>query len=228
MVVRQSSPGNERSSNSLERSHPKLSPRDRILIVCSAESACYFQDIVDHLQLGSRITICATHSCDPIEQVEEALAISHQAAPHRRLFALLDQEGSPADSQERSDPISQAKRMARHHDLPNNRIFRLILSAPGFPLWLLLHFDEVEFSALPAVEWPKKVIDKLEAYLPNAQEADTREHYFEKTREFMALAIKRGQKQLLIQSVKAGPKTEIHELIIYLLKLQERHRRLST
>ena len=219
------SPGRERTSNSLERKHPSRPPRDMILIVCSVESKDYFQDMVNHLKLNNRITVETTSSNDPIQQVEEALEISHQADPHRRLFALLDQ-GDPDTESGRPDQIRQAQDLARYHDLPNNRIFRLILTAPGFPLWLLLHFDEAEFSALPPQEWPQKVANKLGEFIPRSSRVETRREFFKKTHKHLELAIKRGQKQVLIRKVKPGPRTEIHELITYLLKLQERYARL--
>lgn len=224
-ITRRQPSSQERTPSSLERRPRIRSSREMVLIVCSAESQNYFEDIVKHLNLTSRIVIKTTSSNNPVEQVEEALQFSLEADPHRRLFALLDRNDSAVSDGERLEQINQAQEIARHCSLPNSRMFRLIITAPGFPLWLLLHFDEAEFSTLPAKEWPQMVTKKLAEFIPNSHKATVRKQFFAKTHKHLALAIKRSQKKVLINNVQEGPSTEIHELINYLLKLQSRYER---
>jgi hypothetical protein len=159
----------------------------------------------------------------PVLLVEEALEISRQASPHSRLFALLDLDGINGHGQDRSRQIHQALEMARHHHLPNNRIFRLILTDPGFLFWLLLHFDEVDFSSLSGKEWQRQVVKKLAGFIANPNHAATRKKFFAKCRPHLEKAVKRSQKRFLLQSIQPGPHSEIHELIAYLRKLQVRY-----
>ena len=215
-----STPGRERSTNSLERGQPNRSPKDLTLIVCSAESQDYFQSLVTHLTLNSQVTVRSATGEGLVGQVEEALEISRQASPHRRLFALLDYP----DSYD-SDQMGQIRELARYHTLPSSRIFRLILTTPGFYLWLLLHFDTVDFSKLPAGEWPEQLSNRLEAFIPNPQETASRKAFFPLSYPHLKTAVKQSQNLYLTRSVKPGSSSEIHELIAYLQKLHRRYGR---
>ena len=215
----------ERTSSSMERKHPSHSPRELTLIVCSEESKDYFLDLVDHLELSSQVIVEATSSNNPVRQVEEALKISHQTKPHRRLFLLLDKINPAVRNLDETDQIRQAQNMARHNNLPNNRIFRLILTTPGFPLWLLLHFNKVDFSAIPEEEWLQQVQKNLEEFIPNHHLPETRKDFFNKSHKQIKAAIEQCQKLILIRSIKLSPSSEIHELIGYLFKLQDHYTR---
>jgi hypothetical protein len=157
--------------------------------------------------------------------VEDALLISQQAKPHRRLFAVLDSNDISHQKGGMTGQIRQGLKIIRQQNLPNNRIFRLIVSNPGFPLWLLLHFAKVDFTALDAGEWSQHVAKNLEKFIPNFQSVETRKEFFAKSYPLMETAINNSQSLRLIQSVKLGPSSEIHELIAYLLKLQRRYGR---
>ncbi|MBF0359125.1 MAG: RloB domain-containing protein [Magnetococcales bacterium] len=217
-------PRQERSSVSLERKHPKGSPRDLTLIVCTDESKDYFQDLVNYLKLDTQIAVdTVSDELNFTEQVEEALLISQQSKPHRRLFAVLNSNDLCYQKSGLTGQIRQALKLISQQNLPNNRIFRLVISNPGFQLWLLLHFAKGDFSALDAGEWSNCVEEKLEEFIPNFQSVETRKEFFAKSYPLLETAVKNSKNLRLIQSVKPGPSSEIHELVAYLLKLQRRY-----
>ncbi len=216
----------ERTSPSLERSHPSRSPRDTTLIICPPGARDYFSALVEHLQLSSQVIVAASSAETHVAQVEEALDISRGNISHRRLFALLERGNPVDDDAELIEQIRQARHIARHHDLPNNRIFRLIMSTPSFPLWLLLHFADVDFADVPETEWAQKVDAMLEEFVPGFKTDQPNADCFAKTSRHLEKAIERGRRLSFLRSVQMTPSTEVHELIGYLVKLGERNARM--
>ncbi|MBF0447565.1 MAG: RloB domain-containing protein [Magnetococcales bacterium] len=213
----------ERSPNSLERHSTMRCSRNRVLIVCPADAEHYFQDLADHLNLTNEIIIRVASSSDPVALVDEAFEISQKAPTHHRIFVLVDHPGQsdPLDS-DSTHPIKTVARRIKNNHLPQNRIVRLLVTEPGFLLWLLLHFDQAEFSAWPASQWPKIVEQELELHIPHATRKASQKQFFAKTHAYLTKAIKRSQNQILARMVKPGPSTEIHELIGFLLKHRSR------
>ncbi|MBF0444885.1 MAG: RloB domain-containing protein [Magnetococcales bacterium] len=217
-------PRKERHPNSLERISNCGSPRDLTLLVCPILSKAYFQDLVNYLGLDTKVAVEPINSNKSFElQVEEAVEISLNAKPHHRLFAILDFVPSVSDEKDQTKQILQAHKLVLKQDLPNNRIFRLLITTPGFPLWLLLHFKLVDFSAYPDVEWSELVAKELGPFSKDFLSKESHKDYFNLCYPYLETAIKNSQKLQLLRTIKPGPSSEIHELMAYLLKLQRRY-----
>jgi hypothetical protein len=213
-------PRKERHPNSFERTSNGGSPRDLTLLVCPDTCKEYFQDLVNHLELDTKVAVEPVKSNKNLElQVEEAIEISLNAKPHRRLFALLD----VPNNKDQGAQILQARKLILQQNLPNNRIFRLLITTPGFYLWLLLHFKLVDFSACPDGEWSEQVAEKLLEFIKDFKSVESRKDYYNLSYPYLETAIKNSQKLQLLRSIKPGPCSEIHELMAYLLKLQKRY-----
>lgn len=232
-VQRLGSPCRERTPRSLERRHPAQAPRRLIVIVCPAEAEGYFKNLVEALQLTSRVQIFVVRRSGLMEQMVEALTLSHSAPPHHRLFALLDCEVpphcGPLESTEGSgagETVEDIRKIAQYHHLAVNRIVRLIVSAPGFVFWLLLHFEEeVDLSGVPPHRWREEMLAKLAAFIPDMTGEEADRKIFSLCQSRISQAMLRSQRQGMDNAHGLSPYTEIHELVHFLLKLQERDTR---
>jgi hypothetical protein len=217
-------PRKERSPNSFERISNRGSPRDLTLLVCPYECQDYFQDLINYLELDTKVQVELINSNKNLSlQVEETVEISRKAKPHRRLFAMLDSYNPSNQEMDQNEEIKQAKKIVKKHNHANKQIFRLLISNPGFPLWLLLHFKLEYFSDLPESQWPKRVEKELLEFIPNFKSAESSKEWFNLSYPYLETAIKNSQKLQLIRSIKPTPNSDIHELMAYLVKLQRRY-----
>ncbi|MBF0195756.1 MAG: RloB domain-containing protein [Magnetococcales bacterium] len=217
-------PRKERLSDSFERISNQGSPRDLTLLVCPVAYKDYFQGMVNHLELGSKVVVESINSEKAFNlQLKDIVETSLQAKTHRRLFALLDIYNSRNKEIDSASQILEAQKLVKIHNHSNNKIFRLLISNPSFFFWLLLHFKLVDYSALPESKWLHRMEEELEEFIPNFKSAKTQKEYFNLSYSHIDTAIKNSQRLQFLRTIRQTPSSDIHELVVYLLKLHRRY-----
>lgn len=204
---------------SLQRRSKNRKPYDLVLIICEGRKTepYYFKGLCEDLQLSSaniHIKQCSIGN-DPLSVVKEAIEL-HKKYNYDQIYCVFDKD-QHANYQKALDQI--ASLIVK--DVP----IHVISSVPCFEYWYLLHFED---SARPYQPKGKKsagaqLKSELKQYIKDYNESD--KDIFQKTKEFLHLALKRAKLIDASQQKNAtdNPSTKVYQLVQYLIDLSGRY-----
>ncbi|MBF0173012.1 MAG: hypothetical protein HQL83_06140 [Magnetococcales bacterium] len=184
-----------------------------MLIIAPPDAISYFETLIVDCDLPGHITLVAAHPASP--DAFMALASQHhdRSGPFRRLFAILD---LPMGNMASRHFYTEIRQRVRHHDIVGNVLFRVLFSRPDFSLWRFLHTPMPPFPSDPADydPWLQQLARQSQPH-PLPERAVALHTAMEQAR-FLA------RERSLRPEDDAMPFTEVHEMISYLLRMQQR------
>ena len=178
-----------------------------------------------HYDLTDQATVLTSRTTNPAVVLENTLQGFSRHGPFRRVYALIDQD-------DRSDVESfrQAQVMVTNHTLPGNAILRLLISNPSWDVWFLFHYELLTAAVSgDAASKKSQVRKRLADLMPGGYRAGSI-GLFNKTRHLLPGAILRSQKVMHDSRLPHNTKhmkTELHELVTFLVKLGEKKKKQS-
>lgn len=202
---------------SIQRRPPRRSSKARVLVVCEGERTepLYFNAMRDRLRLNT-LVVKAAKGVDPRTLVNMA---SEEERKERRngerfdfVYCVFDRDSHPQ--------FEEASKMAL------DRGFHLARSWPCFEFWPLLHFGLVRspYQQMGSVSPCDACIRDLRKHLPDYSKGD--QTTFDALWHLLDDAIENGNKAAADAEAtgERNPSTEVHELVVRLLKLAENDR----
>lgn len=140
---------------SLDRRQAVQAAKDRMLVLATPDALVDLKNLIDGLELSTRITLAGHQPATPHELLTLAKHYHLQSGPFRRIFAVLDLPVGEASFQ---NLYKASRDLVRHHDILGNVLFRVLFSRPDFSLWRSLH-----------ATIPQAPIDSLNTAIKQAQ-----------------------------------------------------------
>lgn len=214
--------GQERANRSLERRPPVRTKRGGILIACNQRATPYLTGLVQATQLEEVVTLSPCAAEDPAAIVAHGVKACATHGPFHRFYAvaccstqeeLRHQFAHPPDIQE----IGYALQ------------FKMLFSVPSFNLWLLMHWMELPLGPWRDYEQLSAWINEQLAQQLSPALLNQADQLFSFIGSGVADALARGQqlsRQVQGTLSTVYPMTDLHELVLYLLKLHGTSQRL--
>ncbi|WP_300171752.1 RloB family protein [uncultured Nitrosomonas sp.] len=187
----------ERQKKQLERKQGQRASYDRILIVSegSKTEPNYFREIraayrlhtanveVRSSELGTAPIQVVQYAQEPFENGDRHKSIQRRA--FEQIYAVFDRDdhGSYHDALTRAEQLNGKLR----NDTRQSVAFQAIASVPGFELWLLLHYEDVQ-----APLHRDEVMRRLKRHIPGYVKGSS--NAFAITSEHLAVATARAKR----------------------------------
>lgn len=198
-----------------QRRSLRRSPKARVLVVCEGERTepLYFKAMRDDFRLNT-LVVKATKGVDPRTLVDVAREEERKEKRNGERFdfvyCVFDRDSHPQ--------FEEASKTA------TDRGFQLARSWPCFEFWLLLHFEvaRAPYARKDSVSPCDAYIRDLRKYLSEYSKGD--HTTFDALWPRLEDAIKNAYKVAADASAigEPNPSTEVHKLVVRLLKLAER------
>ncbi len=216
-----------KSKKDIARKAARISPYDRVLIVCEGEKTepYYFEDIKIHHDIDSaNIVIDGNCGSSPISVVKHAFNIFEKeclkGGNYNKVFCVFDRDSH----QSFDDAI---KRINEINKNMGDKVceFHVIKSTPSFEYWLLLHFTPTTrpFSRTENKSPADNVIDELRSFIPDYKK-NQRGFYSNSVSDGTLDHAKSHSERIYNNAVRSGdynPSTNMHEIVIYLENIKK-------
>lgn len=214
--------GQARAGSSLERTPAVRSKLGGILIACSQGVSTYLTGLVRAIQLEEMVTLSPCTAEDPAAIVAHGVRVCATNGPFQRFYAVAS-----CSSQE--ELLYQFSHPPDIHGIGYKLQFKMLFSVPSFNLWLLMHWMELPLEPWRDYEQLSIWINDQLAQQISPALLGQADQLFSVVGSGVVDALARGQR--LSRSVQGAlptvrPMTDLHELVLYLLKLHRTSQRL--
>lgn len=201
-----------RSPNPYRRAPPQREPYDTVLIVCegSKTELYYFKQLATDLRLTANVEVFSPGS-DPVTVVNYA---KQRLDEFERVFCVFDGDNPPRSKL--ATNIVQSSQPGRDGK------WQVIVSAPCFEVWLLLHFAFVTrpFAAAGGKTIAENATQALIAELPNYKKGDPQTYPLVQSKTNTAIANAKRLHHHNVANNSNNPATQVHVVVDYLRKLK--------
>ena len=209
----------DRKRTSFGRSKARLTPKERVLIVCegSKTEPIYFNDFARDLGLSGTDVRVYGDECgsDPVSVVRFAAQVAKEDRGFDHVYCVVDKDKHPN--------ILSAISLAHSTKIKGTATFDLIMSVPCFEYWLISHFEYYAkpFAASGNLSVGAAFVKELTKHLPNYGKA-ARDIYAQlKPKLPTALANAARREEECRELADDNPSTKVHVVALRLSKIAE-------